>query len=247
MSAATFGQNENNRAVQAMIRKHLPLLAALALAACSGNPLSFGEAVTPEPPPPVNPEDPAPIEGVSVPAGIAQHVRTASYTPGAPTAQIDLRSLDGTPISATYQRATQFDVAGFEAYTIQETRAQRQFLALFKRGNHVEAGAIADGGQFGKYFGGGTFRRLVPNSYTLPTPVTPLPTETNLNPQPTLLATYVGGYVGLLNSGPIVPNSTLDPQRSFRVTGDVAINADFENMKLNGRVTNRLILPDPEA
>jgi hypothetical protein len=231
---------------QAMIRKHAPLLAVLALAACGGNPLQFGGP--PAPPPPVGePGEEAPITGVTVPAIVAQHLRSAEYTPGAPTMKIDLRTLDGTPLAATYQRAAEFDVAGFDAYTVQETRSQRQFLALFKRGTATEAGVVADGGQFVNYFGGGTFARLQP--FTLPTPVTPLPTQTNQNPQPTLLATYVGGYVGLLNFGPSVANTTIPASRSFRVEGEVAINADFnaENMSLNGGIFNRVILPDPNA
>jgi hypothetical protein len=229
-----------------MIRKHAPLLAVLALAACGGNPLQFGGP--PEPPPPVGePGEEAPITGVTVPAIVAQHLRSAEYTPGAPTMKIDLRTLDGTPLAATYQRAAAFDVAGFDAYTVQETRSQRQFLALFKRGTATEAGVVADGGQFINYFGGGTFARLQP--FTLPAPVTPLPSETNLNPQPTLLATYIGGYVGLLNTGVEVSNSVLSPRRSFRVQGDVAINADFnaENMSLNGVIANRAVLPDPDT
>lgn len=229
-----------------MIKNISPLLAACVLAACSGNPLNFG-GTTPAPVDPGEVGEPAPITGVEVPAVVAQHVKKATYTPGAPTMKIDLRTLDGTPLEATYQRATQFDAAGFEAYRVQETRSQRQFLALFKRGDAVEAGVVADGGQFVNYFGGGTFARL--KAFTLPTPVTPLPTQTNLNPQPTLLATYTGGYVGLMNFGPEVPNSVLAPQRSLRVQGDAVINADFnaENLSLNGGVTNRVMLPDPEG
>jgi len=231
-----------------MIRNHLPLLAAFALAACGGNPLNFA-GTTPAPVDPGELGEEAPITGVAVPAVVAQHLKKATYTPGAPTMKIDLRTLDGTPLEATYQRAAQFDAAGFEAYTVQETRSQRQFLALFKRGNAVEAGVVADGGQFVNYFGGGTFARLQP--FTLPTPVTPLPTQTNLNPQPTLLATYIGGYVGLLNSGVDVPQPGVpfDPQRSFRVTGEAMINADFnpDNLSLNGGVRNRVINPDPTA
>lgn len=226
-----------------MIRKHVPLLAAFALAACGGNPLNFG-GTTPAPVDPGELGEEAPITGVTVPARVAQHLKKATYTPGAPTMKIDLRTLDGTPLEATYQRAAQFDAAGFEAYTVQETRSQRQFLALFKRGAAVEAGVVADGGQFVNYFGGGTFARLQP--FTLPTPVTPLPTQTNLNPQPTLLATYAGGYVGLLNWGTPVPHpgAPFDPVRSHRVEGDVMINADFnaDNLSINGGVRNRTIV-----
>lgn len=234
-----------------MIRKFASLATVLALVACGGgNPLNFG-GTTPEP----EPTDPgeiggtAPITGIQVPGVIAQHLKTAAYTPGAPTMNIDLRTLDGTPLAATYQRATQYDVSGFEAYTVQETKSQRQFLALFKRGDAVQAGTVADGGQFVNYFGGATFSRLQP--FSLPTATTPPTTGTNLEPQPTLLATYTGGYVGLLNWGEPVGGAgdEFAPVRSYRVTGDVMMNADFnaDNLSVNGGVRNRQIVDTGEA
>ncbi|WP_323042203.1 hypothetical protein [Gemmobacter sp.] len=226
-----------------MIRKFVPLAAVLALVACGGgNPLNFGGTTTPEP----EPTDPgeiggeAPITGIEVPGVIAQHLKAANYTPGAPTMAIDLRTLDGTPLAATYQRATVYDVAGFEAYTVQETSSQRQFLALFKRGEAVQAGTVADGGQFVNYFGGATFSRVQP--FSLPTPETP---------SSTLLATYTGGYVGLLNWGEPTggADDEFSPVRSYRVTGDVMMNADFnaDNLSVNGGVRNRQIVDTGES
>lgn len=214
-----------------MISRHAPLLAVLALAACSGNPLQFGGP--PAPPPPVGePGEPAPINGVVVPAVVAQHLRSAEYTPGAPTMKVDLRTLDGSPLLATYNRAAALDVAGFDAYTIQESRSQRKFLALFRRSGAVEAGVVADGGQFVNYFGGGTFARLQPFS---------LPAGGG-----SLLATYTGGYVGLLNFGNPVPGpgGAFDPAQSFRVQGEAMLNADFnaQNLSVNGGVRNRSIV-----
>lgn len=217
-----------------MIRKPLPLLAALALAACSGNPLNFSGA-PPEPPPtPGEPGEEAPITGVTVPAVVAQHLKSATYAPGTPTMRIDLRTLDGTPLAATYNRDASLDIAGFEAYTVQETRSQRKFIALFKRSGAAEAGVVADGGQFVNYFGGGTFARLQP--FSLPTAAT----------GGTLLATYTGGYVGLLNFGTPLPGpgGSFDPAQSFRVEGEVMLNADFNasNLSVNGGVRNRTIV-----
>lgn len=216
-----------------MISKLSPLLAALALAACSGNPLNFGGP--PEPAPPVGePGEPAPITGVVVPAVVAQHLKEATFTPGAPTIQIDLRTLDGTPLKATYNRDATLDVAGFDAYTVQETRSQRKFIALFRRSGAAEAGVVADGGQFVNYFGGGTFARLQPFSL----PAAP--------PGGTLLATYTGGYVGLLNFGTPLPGpgASFDPVQSYRVQGEVMLNADFNasNLSVNGGVRNRSIV-----
>lgn len=234
-----------------MIRKFVPLAAALALAACgSGNPLNFGgEVPEPEPTDPKEIGEDAPITGIQVPEVIAQHLKKAAYSPGAPTMTIDLRTLDGTPLQATYQRATQFDTVGFDAYTVQETRSQRQFLALFKRGNAVEAGVVGDGGQFVNYFAGATFSRLQP--FTLPSPVTPPSTGTNLEPQPTLLATYTGGYIGLVNWGEAQgdPDDPFVPRRAYRVTGEAMLNADFnaDNLSVNGGVRNRQIEETGEA
>lgn len=231
-----------------MIRNFAPLAAAAFVAACGGSPLNFGGTV-PEPTPPGEIGDDAPITGIEVPEVVAQHLKTATYSPGAPTMQIDLRTLDGTPLAATYRRAAAFDAAGFEAYTVQETRSQRQFLALFKRGAAVEAGVVADGGQFVNYFGGATFARLQP--FTLPTPMTPAPTPSNPTPQPTLLATYTGGYIGVLNRGTAVPHpgTPFDPHRSDRVTGEVMMNADFnaQNMSVNGGVRGRQVVDTGEA
>jgi hypothetical protein len=219
-----------------MIRKYVPLLAVVGLAACSGNPLNFG-GVAPEPPPPVGEvgED-APITGIEVPGVIANHLRSATYTPGATTMQIDLRSGDGTPLQANYTRDASLDVAGYDAYTIQETRSQRKFIALFRRSGAAEAGTVADGGQFINYFGGGTFRQVVP--FSLPTPQ---------GPEGTLLATYTGGYVGLLNFGPPQnhPGAPFDPQQPARVEGEIMLNADFnpDNMQvLGGGIRNRRIV-----
>ena len=214
-----------------MIRKHAPLLAVLVLAACSGNPLQFGGP--PQPAPPAGePGEEAPITGVTVPAVVAQQLRSATYTPGAPTIRIDLRTLDGSPLEAAYTRDATLDVAGFEAYTIQETRSQRKFIALFRRSGAAEAGVVADGGQFVNYFGGGTFARLQP--FSLPNQGGPL------------LASYSGGYVGLLNFGTTLPGpgGAFDPAQSFRVQGEVLLNADFNAAapSVNGGVRNRTIV-----
>ena len=207
------------------------LCALSLLAACGGNPLDLGEV--PEPSDPTGPiGEEAPIIGVEVPGVIAQNLRSASYTPGAPSMRIDLRTLDGTPLQATYTKDESLSINGFDAYTVQETRSQRKFLALFRQaGDGAQAGVVADGGQFANYFGGGTFTQLKPFS---------APTGNKL------LATYVGAYVGLLNTGDIAPGSEeyLRARQSFRVTGDVAMNADFNagNMSVNGEIANRQVV-----
>lgn len=214
-----------------MIRRLTAVSAFACLISCGGNPIAMVEP--PEPPsPPGEIGEEAPIAGVQVPAVIANHLRSANYSPGAASMRIDLRTLDGTPLEATYQRDDRLSLAGYDAFTVQETRSQRKFLALFRQsGAAVQAGVVADGGQFANYFAGGSFTQLQPFS---------APTGNKL------LATYSGAYVGLLNTGAVVPGSeqTLQPRQSYRVSGDVALNADFNpsNMSVAGQIANRSIV-----
>lgn len=231
-----------------MMWKFAPLALAGLVAACGGNPLSFDGPVT-EPPPETEPpeiDEPAQITGVQVPAVIAHNLRAANYTPGAPTIRIDLLSLDGTPKDAVYTRRADLDMpgplpdTGYEAYVVQESDSHRSFIALFKRVDSAEAGVVGDGGQFGSYFAGATYRQLQP--FTLPTPASLGRTS--------LLATYTGGYVGLLNGGPDVPypGAHFDPSKALRVNGEFMMNADYnaENLSIEGGVRNRVI-SDPNT
>lgn len=219
-----------------MSQKYTALLALVLLAACGGNPLEPAPP-TPPAPPPVPPvtdigeevEEPVSVE---VPAIIAQHVRGAAYNAANQQLTINLGSLDGTPIAAEYNRDVPLDLSGYEAYTLQDANTQRKFLALVKTSasGAVTATAVADGGQFGTYFGGGTYYRA--DTFTLPT---------------SGLASYTGSYVGVLNRGAIVPGGLgggLDSRQSDRVTGRILINADFNetNLEVNGGVDNRSVV-----
>lgn len=223
-----------------MIRKLAPVAVAGFVAACGGggNPLNFG-GNTIAPPPEELPEidEEAPITGVQVPAVIAHNLRAATYESGSPTIRIDLVSLDGTPMNATYQRDASLDVAGFDAYTVQEGPNMRKFIALFRRSGNSAGGVVGDGGQFGTYFAGASYTNLQP--FTLPTPA-------QLGPTGTLQAVYRGGYVGLLNTGtPLAaPGVLFPPAQAHRVSGDLEMVADFnaENMSINGGVANRVIV-----
>jgi hypothetical protein len=205
-----------------MIRSIAPLAAAaFALAACDGNPFGAGGPTPPTPPS----DDP------EIAARLRQNVAGAAFDPATGTLRVDLRSLDGTPVSATYARTPALDTNGFLAYTAQETSSQRLFLALVRRGaaGATEALTVADGGQFANSFGGGTYQRL--GAFTMPG---------------SGLASYSGGYVGLLNTGATVPGPGpgFDPQQSFRVTGEMLLNADFNagNAAVNGAVRNRQVV-----
>lgn len=91
----------------------------------------------------------------------------------------------------------------------------------------LQAVVVADGGQFNRYFGGTGVQQ---NSYSAPARG---------------LASYAGGYIGLLNLGPPapdVPPGTPDsaiPSMATPVTGQVFINADFAGNRVNGVVYNR--------
>jgi hypothetical protein len=162
-----------------------------------------------------------------VPAVLAQDLQEAVYDPATQTLRIRLASLDASPLTATYTRAPGLDVAGYEAYVVQETTLQRKFVALFKSSERgtVQAGVVADGGQFNRYFGGGTYSRL--DLFTMP--------ESGL-------ASYVGSYGGL-----ITLNNPDDPAAPMRTTGTIFVNADFTDMAVNGGIYDRSIVETGDA
>jgi hypothetical protein len=96
-----------------------------------------------------------------------------------------------------------------------------------------------DGGQFTKFFGGVNYSQQ--GTYSAHTPS-----------QPNGLVSYSGNYVGLINWTVPRPNTALPlpagtnddfaPHQASRVIGDVLINADFTDMRVNGAISNRLVL-----
>ena len=107
------------------------------LSRCHANSFDKVAVVDPgpvEPAPPVGElGDPVDPNGVTVPAVLAQNLDAAVFDPVAQTLTISLTSLDGSPVSAAYNRDTSLDVPGFQAYSIQENTTQRKFVALFRR------------------------------------------------------------------------------------------------------------------
>ncbi|MFN3824431.1 MAG: hypothetical protein ACK4GW_00740 [Pseudorhodobacter sp.] len=212
-------------------------LALIALVSCSGNPFN---PAPPAPPPEEIPNVPPPSEigvdipkeeiKVSAPPIVAQHLRSAAYDRAAGTLKINLASLDGSPVAADYVRDNTLDLSGYQAFTLQEANTQRKFLALVKTSDSgvVTGATVADGGQFQTYFGGGQYYRV--DGFTMPT---------------TGLASYTGSYVGVLNSGEIVPGGVggdLDARLSDRITGRILLNADFNetNLEVSGGIDNRM-------
>lgn len=99
----------------------------------------------------------------------------------------------------------------------------------------VQAVVVTDGGQFNRFFGGAGVQQ---NNYSAPTRG---------------LASYAGGYIGLLNFGPAAPNvpaNTPDsaiPRVSTPITGQVFINADFADNLVNGVVYDRQFILDGDV
>lgn len=223
------------------IRTLAPLAFSLVLAACSGNSLNNG---TPDDGTGGGDGDGDGGESqLVVPAEVARNLRAISYDPaGKGTLTVDMDGLVGSPQGVKFVRTAKLDIEGYEAFTYQETNLQRSHLALVsvnKRGN-LQAGVVADGGQFGRHFGGGHFARI--DVYTPPT-IKP-GVETGQ-------FSYAGTYAGVFVTGPTeetnvnagLPDLIL-PGHNYRTTGTALINASFANNKVNGGVGNRELLDD---
>ena len=195
-------------------------MALLVLAACDGNPFTGV--------PPVDPGAPVGL----VPDLVAQNVNSASYNPGEATIQINMSSQDASALTATYDRNVAFDVAGYQAYTYQESTSNRYVVALVREVGSVKGLIAVEGGQFANYHGGGDFVRA--DVFSLPASGV----AGSFN--------YSGSYVGLMNIGTPVPGpgGDLDPTRAYRTTGRALITADFTEMTISGGVDNRRIV-DP--
>ncbi len=205
-----------------MLAVRTPLMALLLLAACDGNPFV------------------APVDGgggggtpgaLTVPAIVAQNLKSAAYTPGDDTIKVNMTSQDASALSATYTRNTDYDLDGYQAYTYQESSSNRYVLALVKETGSVKGLTAVEGGQFANYHGGGNFVRA--DLFSLGTGVAGK-------------ANYSGSYVGLMNIGTPVPGpgGDLDPTRSYRTVGRTLITADFTEMSVSGGIDNRQIV-DP--
>jgi hypothetical protein len=216
-----------------MTRYGLILLCGLALAGCdSTNPLTGG------------PDDDGggggvPTDPNDIPAALAGNLASIGYDADDEELTVEIQ-LDSDTVSANYTRNPTLDIPGYVAFTSQDDPLDRMYTALvadsFDGG--VTAGVVADGGQFNRFFGGGFYKR---NHGTLPT---------------TGLASYAGTYAGVTNvsgnSGEILtPPPGTDPanlpSESARVQGDIFLNVDFAQNKVNGAVSNRSFVDDGEA
>ena len=206
------------------------LAAGLAVAGCGGNPLG-NEPEECEAPPFATPGD-CPDDGggdgggdgdgdgdggLEIPEELRGNLQSVAYNKaaGTLTVQIDPLGTGGQPLAFT--RAPQYDQAGYQAFTYQNTDSSRFFVALFDTSDSgsVTAG-VAGSGQLTEMVWGSAY--AVNEAFTRPTGAG--------------IATYSGSYSGLINGGPVQdpnlpPGTPAEPIRPARVTGDVVINADF--------------------
>lgn len=176
----------------------------------------------------------------NVPDDLKRNVQAVSYNPNNETLTLRLNGLDGGPQDLVYTRNASLDVDGYEAYTYQDDPLDRHFTALMAESNDgsVIAGAVADGGQFNRYFSGGFYQRS--GRYDPPTGTSGL-------------VSYAGSYAGVTNLDAAgddllpVPDGTdpaILPAQSARVEGDIFLNVSFNDNAVNGAVYNRRFVDD---
>lgn len=236
--------------------KQASLVAVLvALAACDGsspNPVNgtrdeAEDTTEPAPPPPVEPTEPV------IPANILGDLEGVTWDPGAnladdsdDTLTITGLALDTSPVAGVYERAPSEDVPGFLAYSKQDDRLDRIFVALAREASDgsVRGVAAADGGQFDTYFGGVFYERTTPLTR---------PTVTDSNG----LVSYAGEYAAVTNFGDaqqnlaagLQPGDPVEatPRQPRTIQGRVFMNVDFADNTVNGVVTDRIYTDDGSA
>lgn len=217
-----------------MARPILAISAIAFLAACDGNPIPQQDGG--------NSGGGGGEETLTVPVDIASAVQAAAYDAEKETLQLALVGLDSTPRLVTYDRRKSLDVAGYQAFAVQEDSLDRMFIALAaeSRDGSVRAVTSADGGQFNRYFGGGYYER--DGAFDRP--------AIGAGPAAGQVS-YAGTYAGVLNGGgsgdellrpPPGTDPALLPRQPGRVTGDVFINANFSDNLVNGAVFNRVVV-----
>lgn len=215
-----------------MIRKYIALGALTGLAACSGGEFLF----------PI--EDEEVVETSEIPESLANNLRSISFNPTAGNITVEMTGLDTTPLRAVYTRRPSMDVAGYTAYAVQEDALDRLFVALVAESGDgsVQAGVVADGGQFNRVFSGGYYQKS--GAFTRPT----LGTGPGAGQ-----VSYAGTYGALVNGGgdgsellPVPDPGGVDPVllpgQPAQITGSVFINANFADNTVSGAIYNRILV-----
>ncbi|WP_298675791.1 thymidylate synthase [uncultured Lentibacter sp.] len=195
------------------------------LAACSGdgtNPFTQPGTTTPNATP--------------VPALLAGDVSAVAYDASAQTLTVTGVPLISGQQTTQFTRNAALDVAGYEAYSVQDDALSRHVIALVSQSSNsgaLRAGVVSTGGQFGQLRNGGYYERS--GAYT---------------PPATGLVRYAGTYAGLTNisiSGDLLPTdpntpTAILPGQSARTEGDILITVDFSSNVLEGSIYNREIV-----
>lgn len=203
-----------------MRRIWLGVATASLLSACGGNPFLDEEdgVVTPD-----------------IPVEISNDLQGITYNPVSQTLIVSGISLDDGISPTAYTRKPGLDRGGYEAYTFQDDALDRHVTAYVKAIDGTRAAIVVTGGQFGHYFGGGTYSRDGVFD----------PPSAGVNGG---LVTYAGNYVGLLNingdGGDLLAVDAgtapeIVPGQAAEVTGSIFINADFADNVVNGTIYDR--------
>jgi hypothetical protein len=188
---------------------------------------------------------------VVVPEEVTRNLRAISFDTDADGGQgrlvVDLDGLVASSQSVAFVRTPALDLEGYSAFVYQETLLQRAYLALVAenaRGT-LEAYAVADGGNFNTHVGGASFKRMQMDLYSPPD------TDDDSTPEvETGQFSYVGSYAGVFVPGIPTANSLpddLEPARPLRVEGVIQINANFANARIEGGISDRVLLDDAGA
>lgn len=179
------------------------------------------------------------IVDTDTPETISDNLSGFAYDEGAGTLTLALTSLDGTPTETVYGRnlALEAQVPGYLAFSVQDDALDRMFIAVAKEApdGTSQAVAVADGGQFVRFFGGALYTQI--GTYS---------------PDPDGgLVSYAGTYAGVTNiedslGGQLItpPGGTdpaILPEQAGLITGSVFINADFTDNTVNGAIYERVI------
>lgn len=168
----------------------------------------------------------------TIPSELAGDLKSISYN-GSTTLTVDVSSLDIGDRTVSYVRNPAMDVPGYIGFSVQDDPLDRMFVALVAVSNSgdLQAGVVADGGQFNRYFRGGFYNRT--SSANLPT---------------TGQVSYAGNYAGITNIAstggnllPVAPGTPTDtlPGEPARTQGTVFLNVNFDDNSVNGTIYNR--------
>lgn len=169
----------------------------------------------------------------AVPEAIAKDLRAVTYSPAnGGTLTVDMDGLVGSGEEVTFLRTARLDMGDYEAYTYQENGLQRSYLALVSQNarKNLQVAAVSDGSQFNRNYGGALYTRL--DVYKAP--------DSSAGQ-----FSYAGTYAGIFATGDASNGdlpSGLAANTTYRVEGEMVMNASFANNLVEGGVDNRWLL-----